>query len=96
MPVFVHVETGDVLHVCPEGMSGANALLTLGFAVQGDQPSPAPVVVEEINQPVPVPADTGRPKATASRKTWAAYAESLGVEPGTLNRGDLIAAVDAL
>ena len=96
MPVFVHVETGDVLHVCPEGMSGANALLTLGFAVQGDQPLPVPVVVEETDQPVPVPADPERPRNGASRKAWAAYAESLGVNPGTLNRGELIAAVDAL
>ena len=96
MPVFVHVETGDVLHVCPEGMSGANALLTLGFAMQGDQPSPAPIVAEETDQPEPAPADTGRPKATASRKAWAAYAESLGVDPAAMTRGELIAAVDAL
>lgn len=96
MPVFVHVETGDVLHVCPEGMSGANALLTLGFATQGDQPSPAPIVAEETDQPETAPADPGRPKPTASRKTWAAYAESLGVDPATMTRGELIAAVDAL
>lgn len=96
MPVFVHVETGDVLHVCPEGMSGAKALLTLGWTMQGDQPLPVPVVAEEINQPVPVPADSERPRNGASRKVWAAYAESLGIEPGTLNRGELIAAVDVL
>ena len=96
MPVFVHVETGDVLHVCPEGMSGANALLTLGWTMHGDQPSPVPVVAEEINQPEPVPADPERPRNGASRKTWAAYAESLGVDPATMTRGELIAAVDAL
>lgn len=37
-----------------------------------------------------------RPHNGASRKEWAAYAKTLGIDPGTLNRGELIAAVEAL
>lgn len=101
MPVFVHSETGEVLHVAPEGMTGAPALRALGWALQGkaatdpaDPPSDAEVPPVDLPE-APAPSDPARPHNGASRKAWAAYAESVGVTPGTLTRDELIAAVDA-
>ena len=98
MPVFVNAETGEVLHVCPEGMGGAHALLSLGFTLQGEntpvnEPKVPAVSDEVVVESAPIP---GAPSKRASRKEWATYAKTLGVEPGVLNRGELIAAVEAL
>ena len=98
MPVFVNAETGEVLHVCPEGMGGAHALYSLGFTLQGEnKPVREPKVTatpdEVVVESAPIP---GAPSKRASRKEWATYAKTLGVEPGVLNRGELIAAVEAL
>lgn len=98
MPVFVNAGTGDVLHVCPEGMGGAHALRALGFTMQGEntlvsEPEVDTVPDEVVVESAPIP---GAPSKRASRKEWAAYAKTLGIDPGTLNRGELIAAVEAL
>ena len=52
--------------------------------------------VEQAPVPAPVASEDGRPSASASRKYWANFAESLGIDPGSMTRGELIAAVDAL
>ena len=38
----------------------------------------------------------GRPASSASRATWAAYAEQLGYEVEDLTRAQIIAALDAV
>ena len=98
MPVFVNTGTGEVLYVCPEGMGGAHALLSLGFTLQGEntpvnEPKVPAVSDEVVVESAPIP---GAPSKRASRKEWATYAKTLGVEPGVLNRGELIAVVQAL
>lgn len=55
--------------------------------------SPSEPVADPAS-PVEVPA--GAPAGNASRAVWAAYAESLGVEPGDMTRNELKAAVAAL
>lgn len=52
----------------------------------------APVADPESHVEVPA----GAPAGNASRGDWAAYAESLGVEPGDMTRNELKAAVAAL
>lgn len=86
-------------------VSTVERLARLGWEVETLSDVPAPTAPRGQ---VAEPAETGhatvvdetagveRPHNGASRKAWAAYAESLGIEPGTLNRGELIAAVDAL
>ena len=52
--------------------------------------------VEQDPVLAPIASEDGRPSASASRKDWAKFAESLGIDPGYMTRGELIAAVDAL
>lgn len=41
------------------------------------------------------PTPDKRPNKAATRAEWAAWASSVGIEPGDLTKGDLIAAVEA-
>lgn len=94
----------------PESPAAVASMVALGWEMQNRaSPSPVPatdqavapstvdgeaVDAEAVNGPVVVPA--GAPAGNASRAVWAAYAESLGVEPGDMTRNELKAAVAAL
>lgn len=50
-------------------------------AAAAAEPAPAPAA--------PVVEVSGAPKGSASRRVWAEYAESLGIDPGGLTRAQL-------
>lgn len=64
---------------------------------QSPAPGPAEPADVEVGASIEVHADAeaepvhleGAPAGNASRAAWAAYAESLGVEPGDLTRDEL-------
>lgn len=64
-----------------------------GAAIVESVPVEEPTVVETAEEDE-IGVDPARPSNGASRKEWAAYATSLGLEPGKLTRGELIELVD--
>lgn len=58
--------------------------------------SPAEGTAERTPEPTEAPDDGAVPKGNASRREWADYAESLGIDPGALTRDELKDAVAAL
>jgi len=95
----------------PESPAAVASMVAIGWETQNRaSPSPLPTTeqqdvepaaddsdvepVEAVSAPVVVPV--GAPAGNASRGDWAAYAESLGVEPGDMTRNEIKAAVAAL
>lgn len=90
MPRFRNLRTGAVVNV--EAMPTWDEWEPL----EGPTLPVKAVTIDPAEVPEPVTASLTRPHNGASRKAWAAYAESVGVTPGTLTRDELIAAVDEI
>jgi hypothetical protein len=60
-----------------------------GKVVSPEPPAPAPAP-EPTPEPAPEPARVEPPHKNASREHWAEYVTSLGLDPGTLSRDELI------
>lgn len=75
---------------------GAEWALVEGAAIVESVPVEESTVVEttEESEEVKTGVDPARPSNGASRKEWATYVASLGLEPGKLTRGELIDLVD--
>lgn len=64
-----------------------------GAAIVESVPVEESTVVETAEEDE-IGVDPARPSNGASRKEWATYVASLGLEPGKLTRGELIDLVD--
>lgn len=95
-----YMTNGQVTHRISDDPSQINAMLQCDFTIVNQKtPAPNPVTLSRPKPKMPakkpkMPADV--PSRGASRRVWADYAESLGIEVGKLTRGDLQQAVAAL
>ena len=74
-------------------VNGSPVVLLPGDVVPDGVRVSAPGVVSE---PAPSIVAGDPPKGNASRAVWAAYAESVGVDPGTLTRNQIKEAVNGI
>ena len=72
---------------------GSPVVLLPGDVVPDGVRVSAPGVVSE---PTPSIVAGDPPRGNASRAAWAAYAESVGVDPGTLTRNQIKEAVNGI
>lgn len=74
-------------------VNGSPVVLLPGDVVPDGVRVSAPGVVSE---PTPSTVAGDPPRGNASRAAWAAYAESVGVDPGTLTRNQIKEAVNGV